>query len=422
MKIIFFLCLTVLLTYAIEKNDFAYMKRLDLPLETGLVKIELSTDIYKALVHSDLSDMAVLDAENKIMPSEISTYKSVSLTEVRKELPFVSFNQLKSDKKQEVYLEYKGAQIQMLSLGKTLNEDYIVDLRGVSTAVKKLYISSDEKKYMLFVNIECSETLEKWRTLKEKAMIASFDFENALLQKESINLPFAKCNYLRIHPEKRFPISKISVEEYSKTIEAPFEKESIQYIRKEKGLEFEISKNLRVQDLEFTLEDKEQLYKLEVLARDSRDKQWKKIKEAQIYTIVQEDKKLEKHHVYLNTNYNFYRVQAQGSSYLPQGLSLSYTRQRQDLYFIAQGKASYILAFGSFESRLVDKDKASLLANKDSLVQASLGNKKLLGGQEKLLKIKETPTRKYWVWFSLVVGVFLLGFISFSLYKQLEEK
>lgn len=421
MKIFLILVFSFLSLFALNKDDFAYSKDIHMQKNTGLVQIRLSTEIYKSLVHSDLSDMAVFDANGQMMPQKLSLVSMRQSDSTTKDVPFVVFDALKSGEKQEVRLEYKGAQIQMLSLGNTKNEDYIVDLRGVGEAVKKLYINSEEKKYMLFVDIECSETLEKWRILKEKAVIASFDFENALLQKDSIDMPFVKCQYLRLRTEKKFPISKIRVQEYPKTTEAPLEKENIHYVNKENGLEFEVSKNLRVQDLEFTLEDKEQLYKLEVFARNSKDKQWKKIRESQIYTIVQEDKKLKKHHVHLNTNYNFYRVQAEASSYLPYGMSMSYTHQRQDLYFLAQGKAPYTLAFGSFEARLVTKGNV-FLGNKDSLSQASLGKKDLMGGKERLVQIKEIPTRKYWVWFSLLLGVFLLGFISFSLYKQLDKK
>jgi len=422
MKTFLILFFSFISLFALNKDDFAYSKDIHMQNNAGLVQIRLSTDIYKSLVYSDLSDMAIFDATGKMMPQKLTLATMKKRDSKTKEVPFVSFDALKSGEKQEVRLEYKGAQIQMLSLGDTQNEDYIVDLRGVEKEVKKLYISSEEKKYMLFVNIECSDTLEKWRVIKEKAVIASFDFENSRLQRHSIEMPFIKCHYLRLRTEKKFPISKIRVQEYPKSIEAPLEKEKVRYLNIKNGLEFEVSKNLRIQDLYFTLEDKEQLYKLEVLARDSKDRRWKKIREAQIYSIGSKDKRLEKYHIHLNTNYNFYRVQAQESSYLPKELPLSYTYQRQDLCFLAQGEAPYTLAFGSFRSRLLSKDNAKLLVKEGLGVQASLGEKELLGGQEKLFKIKEIPTRKYWVWCSLVLGVLLLGFISFSLYKQLDEK
>ena len=115
MKLVIFLCLAVLSLYAIDKNDFAYKKNIELYKEHGLVKLELSPDIYKGLVHSDLSDMGVFDAEGRVMPSEVSTTMHKLRKETKRPLPFVSFDVLKTDTNQQLRFEYEGAKVEMLS-------------------------------------------------------------------------------------------------------------------------------------------------------------------------------------------------------------------------------------------------------------------------------------------------------------------
>lgn len=422
---IFLLILFFLLTsiFALEKNDFAYGKQLFLEKSTGVVKVRLDADIYKSLVHSDFSDLAVFDANGEIMPREISTSSTIQVESEQIEVPFVKFDVLKSDKDQQLHFEYNGALIEMLSSGKTENEDYIIDLRGSARAVKNLFIYSDEKKYMLSVNVECSNNLEEWISLKKSAVIASLDFQNSLLEKNSINLPFVKCRYLRLKTDKKFLISKVEVQEYSANLQAPLEIEKIVYKKNADAYEFEVSKNLNIKELYFELEDKEQLYKLNVFARNSKKEEWKLISKADIYTIVSEDIRLVKHNISLNSRFKYYKIQAQDSSYLPSKASLSYGYNRQDIYFVAQGAEPYILAFGSYESKVSQISLDHLLANKNIILEAKLSDRIELGGTDRLLpKEKETSAITYWVWFALIFGVLILGFMSYILYKQMKEK
>ena len=418
MKFLVGLCLAVLSLYAIEKYDFAYKKEIELYKENGLIKLELRPEVYKKLVHEDLSDMAVFDAEGKVMPSEISMAMRKTGEKAKKALAFVSFDVLKEDKSQQLRFEYDGTKIEMLSHTPTRREDYILDVREFNRGVKTLYIQADEKKYMLPVDVLCSQDLQSWKNIKQKAVIASFDFQNSLLEKNSIDLPPVECAYLRLQTDNDLKILKIEAKAFSEDKEAVLKRQSLMYKKEEDSIVFEVSKNLRLNTLTFELEDKEQFYKLDVYGKNSPEQRWKKIKQAEIYSISYKNTRLHEGEIRLLSRFNYYKLKAQEASYLPKDIPLSYTYKHEDLYFLAQGKAPYILAFGSFDRRVKRVNIRQGVSN--TVIEADLSRTSVLGGDEKRLKTKMS-SKRYWVWFSLFVGVLLLGFMSWTLFKQMKE-
>ena len=407
--------------FALEKNDFAYGKHINIEKNSGLIRVQLNSDVYTSLVHSDLSDIAVFDSVGHIMPREISTSSTTTVEAIKQEVPFVKFDVLKRSTDQQMKFEYKGALIQMLSEKQTKNEDYIVDLHNIKRAVKNLYIYSDEKNYMISMDVECSRDLQVWKNIKNGAVLADLNFQNSLVSKNRIELSSYNCKYLRIKTEKKFSITKIEVQEYPLNVSARLEIEKINYKENRNGLEFKLSNNIRVENIYFNIEKKEQLYKLNILAKNSKENEWKRIESADIYTIVSDNKRLEKYSINMNSKYNYYRIEAQNSSYLPSNISLSYQYKRQDLYFMAQGEAPYLLAFGSFDSRVSSVNLYQ--SYKSSIYESSLSDTIDLGGKSKLYaKEKKTSTRTYLVWFALIFGVFLLAYISSKLYKQLKDE
>jgi len=420
MRLVIFLCLAALSLNAIEKNDFAYKKDIELYKENGLVKLELTPEVYKSLVHTDLSDMAVFDTEGRVMPSQISTSMYRPSKEVKKAVPFVSFNVLEADENQQLRFEYEGAKIQVLSQKEKRSEDYILDVRGFKTGVKRLFIEAKAQKYMLPVDVLCSQDLQKWKMLKRKAVLASFDFKDSLLEKNSIDLPQAACSYLRLQADTNLSVLKIEAEAFAKHKEAVLKRYKLEYVKEEEGIVFEVSKNISVNSLDFELEDKEQFYKLEVYGKNKPEEKYRKIKEADIYTITYKNTKLKQDKISLSSRFNYYKLKAKDASYLPEDISLSYRYRQEDLYFLAQGKPPYILAFGSLDTRVSHANIRHGLMNENLYVKAGLTKTDLLGGEEKLLKDKPS-TKRYWVWLALFIGVSLLGFMSWNLFKQMKE-
>jgi len=423
MKTFLLLLSTLLCLHAFEKNDFAYEKKILLEKSSGAVKFKLSSEIYHKLVYPDLSDLAVFDKNGQLMPKYISGQELSQISSELKEVPFIKFDILKADKQEQLRFEYQGAVVDMQSMKQNNNKDYIVDLRAISTEVEKIVVHSNLKAFMVSMDVECSQDLKRWKSIKEKAVIASLDFQNSLVQNTSINLPFTQCKYLRLRTEKDFNISNVEVQEYPKVVVPSLQSQQIVYKKVEDNLEFSVSKNLKIQRISFELEDKEQFYKLSVFAKNKGEEKYRKLKDADIYSIVSENKTLEKHYIELESRYDLYQIRAQKSSYLPLNLHLSYHYQGQNLYFIAQGQEPYILAFGSFESRTPTTNLAYLISKSSDIDEAKLSKTQLLAGEEKLKPKKAKPSfTKYFVWLSLFLGVLLLSFISLRLYQQLKEE
>ncbi|MDF1879743.1 DUF3999 family protein [Sulfurimonas sp. MAG313] len=422
MKIFIFLIITINVLFALQKDDFAYVKSIITNTERGLIKVKLTPEIYSKLVHNNLSDMAVFDANGHIMPQQLSGISSTQKLSKIQDVPFIKFSVLKKSKEQQLRFEYKGAIINMHDTKEESSHDYIVDLRQIHKEVQTLYLQSNLSKYMIAMDVQCSNDLQGWKTLKAEAIIASLDFQDSRLTQNSIDLPLTSCKYLRLRTQDVFPLTKVEVRTYAKKTKVITEHEPLIFKRVDNSLEFTLSKNINLEKLHFNLEEGEHYYKLSILAKNKGDEDFRLLKHANIYNIQYQGKKLQKHFIQFDSEYDFYKIKAQSSSYLPTQLTLSYEYQRQDLYFLAQGQGPYLLAFGSYEARINSTNLEYLLEGAQSLKEVTLGKTKLLGGEKRLyMKKIERPIQSYLVWMFLVFGVCLLVFISYRLAKQLKQ-
>jgi len=422
MKIFLLILLNFYALYAFVKDDFAYGKNIEINKNFGLVSLELSPEIYTKLKHTDLSDLAVFDFSNNLMPQDISSVHKAQEQEKFTAVPFIKFSVLKEDKEQQLRFEYKGADLDVQAKKQDYTKDYILDLRAFDKEVHTLHIESELRQYMLHMDVDCSNDLQAWKALKSKAVIAHLNFQDSLVENNTIKLPFSQCNYLRLRAEKDFLLSKAMVKPYAKEKSPVLQKKEILFKKTEDRLEFDLSKNIKINKLHFTLAPKQQYYKLSVYAKNKEDKKYRLIKNTDIYTISLEGKVLKKHFITLNSKYDIYKIEAQKSSYLPLDLALSYTYKKKNIYFLAQGKEPYTLVFGSLDSRIEAINLAYLISNTDNVTKGKLGQTFSLGGEKRLNpKKEERPLSRYMVWVFLVLGVLLLGYISYRLYTQRSE-
>ena len=127
------------------------------------------------------------------------------------------------------------------------------------------------------------------------------------------------------------------------------------------------------------------------------------------------ENQLVKDEVTFNSTAKYYRIEAAKGYYLPKELKLFFTYEHKKLNFFAQGTPPYKLYYGSLSEKREQTDFSSLAITP---VKATFGEEKVMNADA--LKVPDAPRNSsaVWVWISLVVGVMVLGFMSYKLLKE----
>jgi hypothetical protein len=94
----------------------------------------------------------------------------------------------------------------------------------------------------------------------------------------------------------------------------------------------------------------------------------------------------------------------------------------KQLYFLAQGKAPFTLAFGNYNIKPVQANSLSSLIKRSgtSIDHVSLGE---FIKNDKLNKAgSETPWKLILLWLVLILGTALMGFMAYRLFQQMSEE
>ncbi|WP_428737963.1 DUF3999 family protein [Sulfurimonas sp.] len=416
MKIFLALCITIISLEAIEKNDFVYERAINTNATQGFVKVQIPVTLYDHLSSSSMNDLAIIDADNKVMPYSIEKITLTKQDTQKHNLPFSLFKTIKEQKNNSLDIKYQGTSINFSENKQINDEDYIVDASIMKDGIDYLQIKSADSEYMLQTTVACSDDLLHWYTITNSQMLANITMQESKILKERLNLFTHSCKYLKIHTQKPLNFNYILAVKTKKVFSEP-DPVQLEFHKVNKGIEFTIPKQLPIQNLQFILPKKEQLYKLKLYAKDDNQNTWLYIDHMTIYTL--QNGKLSQLESSLVTNLRHFRLEATDNSYLPEELQLAFKYHPTELYFLAQGKAPYTLVYDSIKQR-IPQTSLKTMRQDNTAALATLGEEKVLNIDAKKIE-KEPDYTAILVWISLTVGILILGFMSYRLVKELKE-
>ena len=413
-KILTYLALSTCLL-AIEKSDFAYESAINTKQESGLIRFEIPVDVYKGVNSYALSDVAVFDALGNPMPQSIKRVISSSEHHVTSEhLPFtlLEATSQKSSDEVEVIINNKSVKItKQEPLEKT---SYIVDSSSMKKGIDYLIIRSNTSRYMVGVNIAKSHDLKHWQGLAYDERLAKLSLQNSEILKERINLKTEAAQYLLIESAKPFTISSVTAYKHEIDYQEDVQTK-IAYMREGDAITFELPFFVYVKSLFFTLPKADQMYRLQITSQKERDGKVSVVAQGNIYSM--EEGKVRKDELVVGSFGKYYRIEALNNSYLPQELSLHYTRERSVMRFLAQGVAPYSLVYGSVKATVSNSD-LSIFAPSDKHVSVTIATAKLKNPEALRVNEKTNNASALLVWLTLFIGVGLLSFMSYKLIKE----
>ena len=412
-KILLYLTLSVAL-FAMEKGDFAYESAISTTQESGLISVEIPLDVYNGVRYHGLEDVAVFDALGNPMPQSIERVISRNEKVASAFLPFTRLESKTQKNSDEVEVIINNKSVKITKQEPLEKTSYMIDSSSMKSGIDYLVIRSDTSSYMVGVNVAKSHDLKHWRLLAQDERLAKLSLQSTEVLKERIDLHTEPTPYLLIESTDSFVISSVSAYKHEVKYQRDV-KEALSYTREGESIVFELPRSVYLKSLFLTLPNSDQMYQLKIVSQDEVDAEPHVVAQGDIYSI--EGGKVRKDEIVVGSFGQYYYIQALNNSYLPQELSLHFTRERRTLTFLAQGIAPYSLCYGSLNTIVSNSDLSAFKPSKKNF-SVSISKGVLTNQEVVIAKEKSKKESQLLVWLALFIGVVLLSFMSYKLIKE----
>lgn len=424
-------------------SDFKNLRQLNTKEEGVLYRVPLEPLIYKGLAQSQYKDLAVFNAKGELVPFEILQALPLEPEKTSETEVAVPFFELPPEAEKsatgglDVYVQ-TGNSGQIVEVKSSPQEggkpptsrQYLLDLSSLSkeiSNIQSLRLSlPEEGKYAVEAILLESDSLSNWGTLIPSIPLVRLENKDSSLTVNNIELPRSPKRYLLLRIEKMPPEFDV------KTITAVIARSSGRLIHYESamfdGMLAENKTNILydtlgafpIEKIDFPLKEAG-LYHVQVETRASTRAEWQQFKDIEL-TMMQAENKIRRNSAVSipETENRYWRLkfQAPFSAAIPQ---MRIFWRARDLFFLAQGGAPYLLAFGNPDPGL-------------KIVTPKLPDDSQLKRNALIAQIGEAPTgspkeiknpaggnpewQRYLLWGLLVTGGFMLSFMAWKLLKK----
>lgn len=417
--------------------DFAYKTRLG-ESEQALQRIELPIDVILALTRSDLSDLAVFNFRDELVPHAI-TRKPRTVIDHSPELPFFEFDRYLRQNSRTITTREQNQQENSLSELETtetvavqsVRKDYLIELSidGEVPNFDRIELSwtHEPASQLLEVRIEAGDELDKLRVIKSRKSLTNR--ESGDVNWRSIKGIPRNKKYLRLTPVNdvtSFELQGVRGH-YREFKEAPV-------------LTYRIDPDLSEQDTgqfyRFNFPSVVRAESMRIIPTDSN-----RVIKGDLYGIWGNNESRQR----LRTGYRQHNLRADDvKPSKPIGLprrhykSIWFTTQadlieaprveliypQYEVIFLGDDNGPYTLAWGNHEIKGPTTDLTGIL--KGSLKQARQQSALVAfnviqesGGPSRLAPQPTPPWKKWLLWTLLILAAIVTGRMAFKLYHEM---
>ncbi len=421
---------------------------------SAFFSLELPPGVYRGTVRNDLGDIRVFNGADETVPHSIKKpdLETISLhpPETVPFFPIFGGRQAPGTPDGEkVSLQINTAEDGTIINVQTGQEQaaakrlqaVLLDLSRVDTAPAELVLEWENgaENFVTAVSVDGSRDLTHWKPLVYRAGLAEQHFSGHTLFKNRIILPPQHLfEYLRINwpfdaPELAlakvtaiFPETDAGPDRQWCRIEGTrlSEDDLVAY-------EFDTNGGFPVDRMNLVLPEKNSLVRAVIQSRPDPRSKWRLRKKGLFYNLSVDATLISNDVVSISpVQDRYWRIEvASGAGGLgrhsPQ-LEIGWIPHR--LLFLARGEGPFTLAYGSARTGPVDTSVENVLheieaGEKTAMIgKAATGEELVLGGPAALETSRLPVSWKTWVlWSVLVGGVAVLGFLTFRLYRQMNN-
>ncbi|MDR2523422.1 MAG: DUF3999 domain-containing protein [Synergistaceae bacterium] len=431
-------------------RDFVQALYLRTALEGAIYRLSLPKIVYEGLIQSQRYDLAVFNANGEVTPFVVTEPLARSAVErVERDVPFYELPSAESPVGPnpvgpvDIYVR-TDADGQVISVtgrgrgGEARERRYLLDFSSVQLSgnadgyTLTLSLPDDTAELSAQMSLFESSNLREWVPFLTDAPLIQLHNKDSRLTRDSVELPRAPQRYLLLRIKgASFNLKSVGYSATLQSVSAHEEEAALEGTPVGPGiaLEYDLLGAFPVSRVNFVLKEPG-FYKVRYLSRPQKDDSWQVRGETSLSMIRNPDGSVSSSFpipVDARLEHRFWRLEFEGTfSGAPP--EMRYAWRPREVVFLAQGRAPYILAFGSFRKDLTLQDSSFLggsqltvtgiQAEIGSLVDPSATPDLTPGGEKAGAEREEIGWQRYLVWGLLVLSALLLSAMAWKLMKN----
>ncbi len=426
-----------------RKDDFAYGFVMGVDGTASVYSLPLPYDVYAGTVRENLADVLIFNDDGEVVPHELHHVeaKDGGYRTIRN-VPYfplsgaddlisddLSIEIERNDSRQIVAVRKKSGQ------GESRATAYLFDLQGVASypVTLRLQWRTSGAGVMVPITVTSSADLVTWRNVTEFTL-ADLEFMGKRLRHGEVELSRDPGRFLKMVTGLGGEFVTITgVQSASEQQQEKMKRSWINLpLRREEErgktyLKAELPGVLPVDGLQLRFPRPNSLLHTRIEGRSSSEP-WRFRAETLFYELREGETQLHNKPLLIRkSNVKFFRLEVlqdgMGAHSEPAELQVGYVPH--DLVFIARGPSPFVLAFGN--GRMKSGGAGNKTADFHTLLgdgarsitrTVNLGEKVVLGGEERLVGEREKPWKKIVLWAVLFGGSLALAGMAWSLTRK----
>ena len=421
-------------------QDFAYGMQITTPAQAAAYRVAVPLEVYRNVVHEDLSDLRVFNARGEVVPYELQQSQPKAVA--RSEGPSMPLFPLRGDSR----VRLDGVRVTIQSEGTAVNvqagaatadrqaiTSYVVDAREVTLPLHALQLHwpDDAGEFSGNIRVESSDDLGSWRTVRAGTAVINLRTTTARLVQSRLEIPATMSKFWRltwIGKSAPFELTTVTAdttpdgrdaERASVTVPGtPVNDERREY-------SFDLGARLPVNQVNVELPESNSVAQIQLLSRAHSTDAWRPITRGEFYRVRKTGSERRNDAIRIATNSDRHwlaRLDQPNGAIGDGPPKLEATWNAEDVVFLARGSGPFLLAYGNGSAGAANASLASLLSGVNVL-RAELGAPRSLGGSERLQPAPRVfPWKMTVLWAVLAAGVMLLAGMAYRLSRELGQR
>jgi hypothetical protein len=423
---------SLLQAQAISPRDFAY-GQLAVPVrDAAAYRFALSPNVYQNTVREDLGDLRVFNAEGVVVPFSLSRPAAQSLIH---QTPIAV----------PLFPLHEGAQIRIDGVHLTINSSgsavnlqtqngastnaavrqYLLDARALDATLSALQLGWPDTaaEYTGRLTVEVSDDLAAWRSLVAAAPIANLRANGQTLVENRLEFPATKARFWRLTwlgVAPTFELTGILAEPAASLTDparTSLEVNGVVDPKNAREYRFDLGAHPPVSRVSVVLPDWNSVFDVELSSRSTASAPWHLIVRSGFYRLKTADAEQENSPLAVSPDSDrYWRARIIGAGNSPQfPLRLHVEWVPNEVTFLAQGHAPFLLAYGNASATRAEAD-LSHLPDSLEIAPARLGPVQVTGGANRLIaKPAPFPRMRVALWSVLLLAVGVLSWMAYRI-------
>ncbi len=423
-------CPSLVQAQAILPRDFAYGQLAIPARDAAAYRFPLPLTVYQNTFRQDLGDLRVFNADGVVVPFSLSRPAARSL--IHKTPIAVPMFPLHEGAR----ILIDGVHLTINSAGSALNlqtqngtpvnatvRQYLLDARGLDATLSALQLGWPDgaPEYTGRLNVEVSDDLAAWHSLGAAAPIANLRANAQTLIENRVEFAPTKAKFWRLSwlgMAPSFELTNVLAEPAASLTEPELTSLEVSGVADPKNpreFTFDVGAHPPVSRVNVLLPDPNSVIDVELSSRLAATAPWRVIMHSGFYRLKTPDAEQQNASLGVSPDTDRYwraRILSAGNS--PQSpLRLHVEWIPNEVTFLAQGHAPFLLAYGSATANRAEAD-LSHLPDTLEIAPATLGPAQVSGGTARLIaQPAPFPRMRIALWSVLLLAVAVLGWMAY---------